>query len=263
MKGLLVDSRIFFTLIFFSLLILLLDSLGLLYFPKYLSQQLVVPIQYGVYQTGISLARQFEFVIIIRRAARENKALRGQLAELLVENASLRKVLEENQIFQDQNLSLKIDTYNLLPAKVIGNSRYLSINKGISDGVEVGQAVVLKDNYIGQVKKVTPKTAEVVLSSDPDSKIAVYSQGGLGRARGILQGQFGSEALMDKILHQETIGVGDLVYSEGTEGKLPKGLILGKVSEVYARENEIFKQAKVEPLIEVLDLNLVFVIRSP
>lgn len=262
MKGLLVDSKTFFTLIFISILLFLFDTLGILNFPKSLVQHLTTPIQYGIYQTGISLAKQFEFVVLIRKAGMENRALKEQMADLLVENASLRKKLSESEIFSDQQNSLSPQTYDLLPARVIGNSRYLTLDKGSSDGMVAGQAVVLKDSYIGQIKKVNPKTSEVVLSSDPDSKIAVYSQGDGGKARGILQGQFGSELLMDKILHQEVVGEGNLVYSEGTEGKLPRGLIMGKVTRVLERQNEVFKQAKVEPLFNVVDLNLVFVIRS-
>lgn len=262
MKGLIVDSKTFFTLIFFSLLFLAFDNFGLLKFPKFLVQHLTIPIQFGLYQSGNSLAKQFEFIVLIRHAALENKALKQQLNDVLIENASLRKQILENKIFADQQNSLSPQTYDLLPARVIGHSRYLIIDKGSSDGLEIGQAVVLKDSYIGQIKTITPKTSEVVLSSDPDSKIAAYSQGNGGSARGILQGQFGSQILMDKILHQENIEKGDLVYSEGTEGKLPKGLILGKVQQVMERQNEIFKQAKVEPLFNVLDLTLVFVIRS-
>jgi len=90
--------------------------------------------------------------------------------------------------------------------------------------------------------------------------MAAFSQGLEGVAKGVLVGQFGTESLLDKILHEETIKAGDLVYSEGTEGNLPRGLILGKVVEVKGEENEVFKQAKVVPVFDIRDLELVFVI---
>ena len=67
---------------------------------------------------------------------------------------------------------------------------------------------------------------------------------------------------MDKILHEEKIAVDDLIYSEGGEGFLPRGLILGRVSEVTGKENELFKQAKVQPTFDLRDLELVFVIKE-
>ncbi|OGE39700.1 hypothetical protein A3E86_00175 [Candidatus Daviesbacteria bacterium RIFCSPHIGHO2_12_FULL_47_45] len=65
---------------------------------------------------------------------------------------------------------------------------------------------------------------------------------------------------MDKILHGESVADKDLVYSEGSESKFPRGLILGQVIRVEDRQNEVFKQAIVKPVFVVGDLDLVFVI---
>lgn len=262
MKVLLKDIKILSFLVFLSLLLFLFDNLGLMRFPKSLVQYLTVPIQYGFYQSGKSLSRQFEFVILTRRASLENKALRKQLGELMTENSDLRARLKEMTAMVDSYGKLSPKTYDMVPARVMGMNRFMVIDKGSDDGVNIDQVVVFKDNYLGKIKKVSPRSSEVLPAQDPESKIAVFSQNNSGRAKGILQGQFGSEMLMDKILHQEIVEAGDLVYSEGTEGKLPKGLIMGKISEVLERQNEVFKQAKVEPIFNLTDLDLVFVIRS-
>lgn len=256
------DFKLFIFLSLTSVFIFLFDQLGMLNFPKSLLQSLTIPIQYGFYKSGTSLSRQFEFVAMVRRASLENKALKRQLGDLLVENANLRKKLAENESLLEQYSKLNPKTYDLLPSRPIGTGRFVTLDRGLEDGVGVGQTVVFKDSLIGQIKQVSPKTSEVMLLSDPDSKIAVYSQNSQGKAKGILQGQFGSEILMDKILHQETVEAGDLVYSEGTEGKFPKGLIVGKVTEVFQRENEVFKQAKVEPIYDIHELDMLFVIRN-
>lgn len=259
---LLQDSKIFFSLFFLSLFLILFDQLNLLNFPKSLLQTITIPIQYGFYESGQAVKKQFEFIGASRYAAQENKALRVQLGELLTENTNLKTALSETESLVDSYNKLSPKTYDLLPARLIGVNRYLIIDKGSEDGVSLGQAVVFKDNYIGQIIEVGPKVSQVILVSDPDSKIAVFSQGNGGRSKGILQGQFGSKLLMDKILHQEVVGVGDLVYSEGTEGKLPKGLIMGKVIEVLERQNEVFKQAEVEPIFNITDLDIVLVMRN-
>lgn len=239
------------------------DSFNLLRFPKSLLQNLTLPVEYGLYRSGVSVSNQFRFIFLARMAAKENKALRVQMATLLTENADLRRKLSETENIVDTYNQLNPQTFDLLPARVISGGRYLTIDRGSDDGVAVDEAVVYKDNYIGIVKAVSPKSSRILLVEDPDSKVAVFSQGNEGRAKGILQGQFGSEVLMDKILHQESIEVGDLVYSEGIEGKLPRGLVMGRVKEVLARQNEVFKQAKVEPLFQNFDLDVVFVMRNP
>ncbi|MCL5784508.1 MAG: rod shape-determining protein MreC [Patescibacteria group bacterium] len=263
MRVLLADFKLFVFLLLFSVFIVLFDSLGVLQMPKSLFQYVSAPIQYGLYQSGAAVGKQLEFIVLIRRASQENKALRLQLGDLLTENSQLRKQLEESTILNDQQDKLNPQTFDLLPAHVISSNRYLEIDKGTNDGVTEGQAVVFKDSYIGLVKEAGSKISQVLLSTDPDSKIAVFSQNNDGRAKGMLEGQFGAELLMDKILHEENIEVGNLVYSEGTEGKLPRGLVMGKVSQVLERQNEVFKQAKVEPVYNVSDLDMVFVIRNP
>ena len=260
-KTIFLDFKIFALLIILSLLLFVFDNLGFLNLPRLLLQTLTVPIQYGLYTSSRNIGDQFSFIKDVRTSSLKYRALKIQYAEISAENATLQKKLQETEELINQYNKLSPTTFDLLPARVIGAERYVIIDKGSSDGVLENQAVVYKDNYLGSIKYVTPKSSQVVLSTDPESKIAVFSQTDMGRARGILQGQFRSELLMDKILHEETINMGDLVYSEGTEGKLPKGLVMGKVTEVRNQQNEIFKQAKVEPIFKIIDLDFVFVIR--
>ncbi|MDP2672341.1 MAG: rod shape-determining protein MreC [Nanoarchaeota archaeon] len=238
------------------------DILGFLNFPKTVIQTFTVPIQYGLYQGGKTIGNQFEFIVNARTAVKENKALKIQMGELLVENSNLKKDMENDQILLSTYNKLNPKTFDLAPARVIGISRFLTIDQGSNNGIALGQVVVFKDNFVGTVRLVSPKSSQVLLSEDPDSKIAVFSQNDEGRARGILLGQFGSKLLMDKILHEENIKVGDLVYSDGTEGKIPKGLLMGKVTKVLEKPNEIFKQAEVEPIFESQNLDVVFTIKE-
>lgn len=261
MKIILLDFKLFIILIIFSILLFAFDNFGLLNFPKGILQTLTTPVQYGLYKNSTNFKKQFTFIVEARKASLENNALKQQLALISAENATLQKKIRDTTDLIDQYNKLNPQTFDLLPTRVLGIERYVIIDKGSNDGIAESQVVVYKDNYLGKTKNVTPKTSQVILATDPESKIAVFSQGSYGRARGILTGKFGSEMLMDKILHEEIVEVGDLVYSEGTEGKLPKGLVMGKVVEVMERQNEIFKQAKVEPIFKLVDLDSVFLIK--
>lgn len=261
-ERLLSDLKTFIILTLVSLLVILLDNVSLLRVPKSALQTVTTPIQYGLYKTSQSVGKQLEFIVLSRRASQENKALTEQLSTVLSENANLRRKLAETQGFLDQQHSLNPVTYNLVATRPIALSRYLRIDKGSDSGIASGMSVVYKDTFLGIVKDVSPKSSQVLLSSDPDSKIAAFDQNKDGKSKGILLGQFGSDMLLDKILHEEPISVGDLVYSEGTEGTLPRGLILGQVSSVDERPNEVFKQARVKNVFQVSDLDIVFVITN-
>jgi len=254
------NLKLFVILITLSLITLILDFTHLLKFPKQLLSYITNPISFGLYQTNQKLIKQFHFIFQARTAGQENKALKEQIGKLLSENALLRKKLAEAESLVSQSQHLSLQTYNLIAARPIGLSRYLKIDKGTDAGVKKGQAVVFNDNYVGKIVSASAKNAAAALLTDPDSKVAAFSQGLGTRAKGVLVGQFGNEVLMDKILHEEKISVDDLVYAEGTEGFLPRGLILGRVTQVLERENEVFKQAKVQPIFDIRDLELVFVI---
>lgn len=257
---LLQDFKIFSGLIILAAVIAAGDMLNFLNLPKSLMQQVTIPIQYGLYKSSLNTARQFEFVLQARKSSQENKALAEQMATVLSENANLRKKLAEAQSFLGQKQVLSDQVFNLVPARPFGFSRFLLIDRGRDDAVKTGQAVIFKDNFIGLVKEVDPKRSKVILASDPDFRISAFSQSDEGKAKGILIGQFGSEMMLDKILHEEPIKIGDLVYSEGTEVEIPRGLILGQVSQVNQKDNEIFKQAKVKPVFDIGDLEVVFVV---
>lgn len=259
MEKVIPDFKILILLVLVSLLIFVLDNLNLLNLPKQAASYLTSPISFGIYDTSRQVSRQFYFLFQARFAAQENKALKEQISKIIAENAFLRQKLAETQAILSQDKFLDPATYNLAPARPIGLSRYLKIDKGSASGVKLGQAVVFEGNFVGRIVSVSPKTANVQLLTDPDSKVAAFSQNIEGKAKGVLLGQFGTAVLLDKILHEEKVAIGDLVYSEGTEGFLPRGLILGSISQILERENEIFKQAKVQPIFDVRDLELVFV----
>ncbi len=252
--------KLFLILLFLSLIIIILDTTRILDLPKKAIFYITNPISFGIYNTNQKIGRQFYFVFAARFAAQENKALKEQVGKLIAENAEIRKKLAETESLLSQENHLDPKTFNLLPARPVGLSRYLKIDRGFSSGVKIDQAVVFEDNYLGKIKTVTAESALVELLSDPDSKVSAFSQNKEGKAKGILAGQFGTDILFDKILHEEKISVGDLVYSEGTEGFLPRGLILGRVTQVMDRENEVFKQAKVQSFFDTGGLDLVFVI---
>lgn len=256
------NVKIFLTLILLCLIIFILDNTRFFNWPKQIIFYITNPISFGIYNTSKQVSKQFSFIFTARLASQENKALKEQMAKLFSENAFLRKNLAETESLLSQEKHLDPSNYNLFPVRPVGLGRYLKIDKGLTSGIKAGQAVVINDNFVGKIISVSNGASNVQLLTDPDSKVSAFSQNKDGKAKGVLIGQFGTDILLDKILHEEKINVGDIVYSEGLEEFLPRGLILGKVTQVLERENEIFKQAKVQLVFDIRDLELVFVIQE-
>lgn len=256
------DLKVIISCLLVATLLFLADSTGILDWPKSLIQQVTAPIQYGLYKTSNQFTRQFNFIFLARRAAQEHKALTEQLAQVLSENAQLQKNLAETRALVQQEQTLDTQTFALAATRPIGLSRFLIIDKGSEDGLKIGQTVIYKDNYIGQIKELSPKRATVVLATDPDTKLAAFAINSNGRAQGILLGQFGSEMLLDKVIHEEPMDKNDLVYTGGTEENIPRGLIVGRVEDTIVKDGEVFKQAKVKPNFDLASIDMVFVITN-
>lgn len=254
------NLQLFLILTFCSLLIWVFDNFNLLNLPKTGLFYLTNPISLQLFKIRQTVSQQFNFIFAARFAAQENVALKAQLGDILLENSNLRQNLAETQALVDQQASFSPQTYNLIAARPIGLSRYLLIDKGANDAVKVGKAVVFKNNLLGKIVTVSPKSATVQLITDPDFKLSAFSLNKDGKARGIVSGQFGTYLLMDKILHSEPVEKNDLIYSEGLESYLPRGLILGLVTEVVEEQNQVFKQAKAASVFVASNLDLVFVV---
>lgn len=254
------NLQLFLLFLFLSLVIFIFDSFRLLSPVKVFAGFVTNPVTFSLYSAKQNFTRQFSFIFEARTAAQQNRASQEQIAKLLSENATLKSKLaqSEAQVLQNQRLDPK--TYNTIAARPIGLDRFLKIDKGEQDGIKIGQAVVINNNLIGQVIQTAGKNSLVKRLVDPDSKVAAFSFGTDGKAKGVLVGQFGTDMLLEKVLHEEPISKDDLIYSEGTEGLWPRGLILGKVSEILQTPNEVFKQAKVVPVFDIRDLDLVFAI---
>jgi rod shape-determining protein MreC len=62
------------------------------------------------------------------------------------------------------------------------------------------------------------------------------------------------------IPQEEDVRVGDIVLTSGLGGLMPKGLVIGQVTEVQQREYETFQAATVRPAVDLTRFELALVI---
>jgi rod shape-determining protein MreC len=137
--------------------------------------------------------------------------------------------------------------------------RYITINVGSQHGVGVGDPVVgAGAGLVGRVAEVGPRTSKVQLLTDGDSSIAVLLQ--TSRVTGLVVGQPDGTLRVKYIPQDEEIEVGDIVLTSGLGGVMPKGLVVGEVTEVQGKDYELHQEAVVEPAVDFRRLELVLVI---
>jgi rod shape-determining protein MreC len=192
----------------------------------------------------------------LREHVRRLEQDRDRLAEVDLENARLRKLLD----FRNTMIG------ELLTARVVGRdatglARTLTIDRGESDGVARGAAVLAPEGVVGQVFLVSRHAARVLLVSDHNSGVDALVQ--RTRARGIVQGTVDAGCALKYVKRTEDVQVGDELVTSGLDGIFPKGLPVGQVTAIDKRGQGLFQSADVAPRVDVDRLEEVLVTRGP
>ena len=118
------------------------------------------------------------------------------------------------------------------------------LNRGLTDGVYVGQALLDAQGIVGQIVRVDAFTAEALLITDADTAVPVsVNRNGL---RTIAVGDSGRLRL-PYLTNSADIKVGDLLVSSGLGGVFPAGYPVGHVVEVRLQPDRSFSEVIAEP----------------
>jgi rod shape-determining protein MreC len=223
----------------------------------------------------------FQTVREVRELRDRVEELQAQVDALTVENVRLREYEAEiQQLRALLNFTSEYPISLPLGADVVGREacdtfpcgevvgaepnpylRYVTINVGTLQGVEVGMPVVSGGaGLIGRVAQVGPRTAKVQLLTDSDSAVAALLQ--TSRVTGLVVGQPDGTLRMEYIPQEASVGVGDIVLTSGLGGFMPKGLVVGQVTEVQQMDYALFQAAVVRPAVDFSRLEWILVLTA-
>ena len=179
------------------------------------------------------------------KLAADNLVLRLKLLRfesLEQENQRLRALRESSARVVQRSLVAEIVRVDLDPFR-----QRVLVNKGSRAELFRGQAVIDANGIFGQVTRVGPFSAEIILISDPEHAIPV--QVNRTGARSIALGTGRSGLLSLPYLPQNTdVIVGDLLVSSGLGGVYPPGYPVAKVTAVTRDSGQPLLEVEAEPL---------------
>ena len=253
------NFKLFAILLAVSAFLVIFDRLGFLAAPKILVQFLLTPTEVQLFRAKQAVGQQFKTLGNLVSTAAKNRVLAEENARLLGQLTKLKNLEEENQALRRQLGAQIGQNHKLILAETVGLSRFLKIAAGEKLGVKVGAAVVWENALVGKVISVSGDTAQVLLPTDSDWEISAEVVRSGARPKGIVVGNLGSGVILDKILSDEPVSIGDLVVTAGGEGT-PAGLLIGRVKRIEKQDYALFQKAVVEPAFPYQDLETVFVI---
>ncbi len=195
---------------------------------------------------------------------RENEELRARLmilerralkyAALASENNELRRLMNSAEVLDDRVIVSEVVSVSPDPF-----AHEIVINKGRSDGVHEGQAILDAGGLMGQVSHVSQLTARVLLVSDSSHAVPVeVVRNGL---RAILLGNGKADSL--ELVHvpdTADIREGDLLVSSGLGGRFPRGYPVAEVNRISKEPGEPFITIEAQPTAELNQSRLLLVV---
>jgi len=195
--------------------------------------------------------------------------LEKQVMLLTSENAKLKTALKENDILREHLGFLERNELTYIMSNIIskedilnvgGQTEVIIIDKGERDGIYSGLSVVNSQGVIiGKVAEAKVRNSRVYLTSSDRCKLAVTILGD-DTTSGIAQGSLGLVIKMDFIPQIRNLNINDIVVSSGLEKDIPRGLVVGKISEVRKESNELWQNAIIEPMLNMDELTIVSII---
>ncbi len=262
-KDLLSLVRQYFLLIIAAGLLIIIARFGWLNPILNLAQDASLPLQVGFTQTFKNASNTIQTINQIGSLREQNAKLQIANAKLKAANSALQKLKTDNDSLRTQ-LKTPLETTKIkLAARAIGNSglgtkNVLLIDQGSNNKVKEGDLVVVQNILLGKVIAVSPHISSVQLLTDPDTKIPVVTPDG---QEGILEGEFGSTIALTNILQNVNLKKGEIITTSGKDN-YPPGLVVGEIGTISKIEKEFYQKATIDPLVEIHDLDLVYLIDS-
>lgn len=168
------------------------------------------------------------------------------LAGLATENSRLRALQEASASVDGRVLTAEIINISSNPG-----SRRVLINRGATDGVLEGQALLDANGLMGQVTEVLPFTSWVMLITD--SRHGTPVQVNRNGERAIARGSRGDipELELEYVPDTSDIEVGDLLVSSGLGQRFPKDYPVAEVTSVVHDRGQPFARIKARPLAQM------------
>lgn len=238
---------------------------GLFDKPKNILYLIVSPVSRTFSFAGTKTANFFYFFISLKKIAQENQWLRLENLQLVSQTAKLNDLIKENEFLRLALSAERSSGQKIIVAKIV--SRYdllgqqtFRIDKGIKNGVNKGQAVVVAPNIlIGQIVESLDNFASVRPLTNSRSQIQVIVKD--KQILGIIKGQENNILVMEMVPQDKELSAGDLLVSSPTD-QLAGDLLIGKVEQVFKSDLGVFQQALVRPLVTSTGLDSVIVIAN-
>ncbi|MGD8318695.1 MAG: rod shape-determining protein MreC [Myxococcales bacterium] len=214
-----------------------------------------------------SLIEEYVYLVDVERnndhLRAENDRLRREMRVLRADaqrTYELESLLGLRERLETETLSARVIAKDISPSFRVVR---LAVDQGERSGLRAGMPVISNDGLVGQIRRVSGRFADVLLTVDPESHVDVVV--GERRARGRLEGIGEREryrCLIQFDRPDDQVAVGDEVFTSGLGKKFPASILVGYVSRIGDQEFGLHQEGEVTPSVDFTRLEEVLILTS-
>jgi len=213
----------------------------------------------SLYKVNNSVFEYFYLKKANEGLAKENVNLQNELANLKLRLDTLKARPADDVQTPSIDPNLEI---NYILAKVINNStnkqlNYITLNKGLRDGVRKDMGVINEDGVVGVVSNVSEKFAVVIPILNPrihfNGKFVKNNYNGFVNWDGV-DYRF---AKLNDIARHVIFSKGDSLVTSGYSHSFPEGILIGTVDDFNIEESDAYFDIRVKLAVNFRTLSYV------
>jgi len=233
--------------------------------------RIATPLQYAAATLARGLSNIWGDYIYLVDVKEDNARIASQNARLRERVRKLEALEEENRRLRrllDLRTSVRTDVVSAVVTGKNTNEFFriarVTLDRNSSSGdIQPNLPVISPDGVVGTTLKISGDTIDVRLVVDAGSGVDVVVQ--RTGARGFVRGT-GDESKylcsVEYVQRTDEVEVGDLLVTSGVGKRYPKGIPVGKVTQVVKRDFGIYQQVYATPAVDFSRLEEVLIVTS-
>lgn len=229
---------------------------------------ILYPFQKAFYSVDQSFRQVSIYFENKQQLALENEILRKRIEEIEKDNRALKEYRNKiNELKSALGIKERFFDFNIKGANIIGKDlgnwfQRFTIDIGKRDGVYQNVPVITGNGLVGRVEKSDLISARVISILDPDSTVSarLTKTRDLVLVKGDIVLKERGLCRLEYIPGDVSLVEGDMIETSGLGGIFPRGILVGRVTQVYFMESNYMKYAEIEPVADFKKLEEVFVL---
>jgi len=227
----------------------------------------ISPVQSIAANVVSGIKKTFKNIAASGKAVKENEKLREEILSLndqlrmlegyKTENERLRSLID----LKETRTEFKCEGANVIGRKSDELSSIITLDKGTKDGVDKNSVVFVPEGLVGVVTEAGVNFCKVRTVYDSESSVSAIClrSGDMGIVESAGFSAKDKLCSMNYIDRSAKTVVGDVVETSGTGGIFPRGIAIGKITEIKEDSRNLTLTAVIKTEVDIYKLDNVLV----